>query len=276
MRVITITSSFRVTIWDVDSWNSLQSAVLPIPQNRRYEIWPATMSPETGMVAFVFTVPTGQKRSIELWDIRSGNHIRTIDSDVDIFKCYISPHGRLVVSGCGRGHGRTGEIWDINTGTLVAEIRGGFVSEISPSGELIATASGGSITLLHTKTRKKMGEIEMRKLKMDGATLSNLTFSRDEQWLCTEKGLVRVASITDPNLGPMGKEITLKEGRECLLEGGKELILLPRGNRPFGLECADPSVAPYHSVALHYPGGSATTIEFDSSEHRTVRDTSEA
>ncbi|PYI11401.1 hypothetical protein BO78DRAFT_333564 [Aspergillus sclerotiicarbonarius CBS 121057] len=261
-RVVTMTTSFSVTVWDVNSWDSLHTFVPSVPEDYVVHHWQSEISPEAGLLALSFR---GNPYSIDIWDLKSGEHLRTIDSKELPLSLTISPDGRLVASVLATPYSCC--IWNINTGELVKIIDCGWVLAFSPTSEFLASTSRGLVMLWCTNTWNKMGE-----LRLDDNTITGGTFSRDGQWLCTNMGPIRVDSILDPKVGPLGKEITLNKDRGFLSEGGKELILIPPSSKPDRLVCADPSAVQYNSVALCYPDASAVTIGFDNSENRTVRE----
>lgn len=128
------------------------------------------------------------------------------------------------------------------------------------------------IQLWCTHLWEKMGERRGNELGMVDEDMDlRCWFSRDEQWLCTRKGHVRIASILDPSQGPLGRELTLNRTRGSIAERGQELIVITRSNVPEYMFFPDPSVADF-TVTLIYDTGPDATIEFDDSKNRAVRD----
>jgi len=156
--------------------------------------------------------------SIKLWDVRTGNLIKTIIGtqkspsgrrlDEIRIKCIaFSPDGKTLASG---GWDRTNALWDVQTGQLKAvfEEHTGDVNSVafSPDGKTLATGSNDdSFKLWDLRTRKVKWS-----LKHKGGDVHAVAFSPDSKILAvtTRLGttsLIRIESVGPPPPAVVGK-----------------------------------------------------------------------
>ena len=94
----------------------------------------------------VLALSGGKDRTLQLWELNSGRHLKTIECGMadadDIFSSAVNPKGTMVVSGHRDGGIR---LWNLETGELLAALKGhsGFVYsvQITPNGRFAISGS---------------------------------------------------------------------------------------------------------------------------------------
>jgi WD40 repeat protein len=122
-------------LWDVESRQMVHTLERgsPIPG-------PVAFSPDGSLFAVALA-----NQAIKLWDVASGQVLRTFDRQVDNLARSIafSPDGALLAAG---GNGGTVRLWDVASGHIAATLEHGNESHVhgvafSPDGSVLASAS---------------------------------------------------------------------------------------------------------------------------------------
>ena len=120
---------------------------------------------------------------INVWDIETGNCIKTIESpeSVSFFKAYFSPDNTQIVTISSYGYEENVvSLWSIENGNLLYSLWDCFDACFSSDGEWLAsTAKGGEICLLNTKS------LEFRQI---GKNHHGFLFSKDAKLLFFAQG----------------------------------------------------------------------------------------
>ena len=117
-------------------WNAKTGALLKILTGHSSPIYSVAFSPDGKMIA------SGSWYSIRLWDVNTGEHLKTINSG-NAYSIAFSPDGKTIASGS-RGD-NTIHLWDINTGERLQKFTGHSDAVLSVAfsidGKMIASGS---------------------------------------------------------------------------------------------------------------------------------------
>ena len=157
-----------ISLWDVKTGNLRRT------RERTSLSVPVVFSPDGKILA------TGSGGAIHLWDVNTGDLLPTpiLGAAGDINSLVFSPDGQKLVC--------AGSVWDVHTGSLLYEIKGGSVA-FSPDGNTLATSGWFGVSLWDVATgelRRTLIEPEHHHI----GRIYNLAFSPDGNTLATSRG----------------------------------------------------------------------------------------
>ena len=164
-----------MTIWDLDI-SPDGSTLVSASKDGSLRLWsvdgakaPRILTQQVGAFTTVAFSPDGARvvtagamgdngRSMIVWDVASGNPLRTIEAEPSLFSVAISPDGRTLAS---RAMAGTTQLWDADSGRMIRQIEtdgaGQGRTVFSPDGTLVATGGADkSIRLWQVATGKRL------------------------------------------------------------------------------------------------------------------------
>lgn len=163
----------KVRVWD------LATRTLRHTLNTRYPVWSVAISPDSQMLIASTTndsaSKSGDEGSIEIWNLRTGELLRTIPKSADDGKYVaISPDGQMLASSADE----TIKLWNVQTGKLIRtlDVQASGVNSIifSQDGETLAsTGYDGTIAIWNPRTGDLIGNLEGQVGSLDSIAISD-------------------------------------------------------------------------------------------------------
>ena len=145
---------------EINLWSPTGEHIRTIVEGHEYSVLSVSFHPDGTMLA-----SAGSHGDINLWDVTTGKHIRTIEGDTDNWwlgwgGMAFSPDGTMLAAGV--LHDNTFRLWSPSTGQLLHTLEGHWSSyagggdvAFSPDGTLLAGTSGGRIYFWDAATGSK-------------------------------------------------------------------------------------------------------------------------
>jgi WD40 repeat protein len=154
-------------IWDVES----RQVVHTLEQGRN-DPGPVAFSPDGSLLAVAL-----ERRPIKLWDVASGEVVRTFKEQVDdvTFSIAFSPDGALLAAGV---HGGMVRLWDVERGQIAGTLEHGDERDdvhdvaFSPGGEVLASAGNDDTVRLWDVASRQLVHILRHGNGLYGVALS--------------------------------------------------------------------------------------------------------
>jgi WD40 repeat protein len=194
--------------------------------------------------------------TVRLWDTATGGAHRTLKGHSDCVNAVIfSPNGQLVASA---SDGKTVRLWDTAMGWARRTLKGhsDWVSAVvfSPDGQLVASASRDKTVRLWDVATGAAH----RTLDVD-AWISMLSFSRDSQYLETDKGFLGLQRSSSNASRPQAQSLYNISGKgDWITRDTENLLWLPSDYRATCFALRN------NQLALGHASGQVTFVEFSS------------
>lgn len=164
----------RPRLWDTVSGKLVTSFAELL--DTRYSVYSVAFSPDGK------TVASGSNRETGVWDVATGNLLRSVQEDAGpVRSLAFSPDGRIVASG---SEDRTIKLWDAATGKKLHSLNNGWVTSLafSPDGRVLVSNAQGNIKLWDVVTGN-----ELRLIKA-ASEVSSVAFSPDGKMIASACG----------------------------------------------------------------------------------------
>src|SRR5262249_10627480 len=146
-RTVTFSSDGKTVIAvssrGLNCWDTATGHKLPGVESNIQESGLIALSPDNNMVA------AASGDAIRLWDRRTGQEIRTLHGHTDFIRALaFSPDGKSLASCANPGKDGTGKLWDLDTGSARATIKGISIAYVAFSPDGMTLATGGAQMVL--------------------------------------------------------------------------------------------------------------------------------
>ena len=127
-----------VRLWSVSTGQLLNTFVGNEQPSHPLEIWVVAFNRD----GTILVSGGGDGSTIQLWDVKTGQRLRTLSIGEQVYSLVFSPDGHMLLSGAGNGIVR---LWNVDSGQLIREIKADYTgvnnAVFSPDGRKFATVS---------------------------------------------------------------------------------------------------------------------------------------
>ncbi|WP_013322705.1 hypothetical protein [Gloeothece verrucosa] len=175
-----------IKLWDVQTGQLIRTLSGHNDGVSSVSFSPIPPSPVTKGGAGGILASGSRDTSIKLWDVQTGQLIRTLSGHNDgVSSVSFSPDGKILASGSGD---KTIKLWDVQTGQLIRTLSGHndvvWSVSFSPDGKILASGSGDkTIKLWDVQTGQ-----QIRTLSRHNDSVWSVSFSPDGKILASGSG----------------------------------------------------------------------------------------
>ena len=193
--------------------------------------------------------------TVRLWDPATGAALQTLEGHTSSVKSVAFSHnGKLLASASRDG---TVRLWDLATGAALQTLKGhtSWVNSVafSHDGKLLASASNDkTVRLWDPTTGAALQTLEVDEI------LDSISFSRDAQYLKTNRGLLSLQSSSNLSLLEVPSSYQILVKGDWITQDGENLLWLPSN---YKVRC---SALHDNMLAIGHASGEVTFIEFRS------------
>jgi WD40 repeat protein len=164
----------------------------------------------------------GQDGNVHIWNARTGDFFKALEGHPDeVVGVAFSSDGKTVASACRDGKLR---LWDVDTSEMTRVLQYTetiHLPRFSPNGKLLATVSFYDVQLWNPTTGELLAHFR--------ANVNSMTFSKDSEYLNTNKGRLSIEMICPglSNLEGLKHDPGIFVKEEWVFRGTEKILLLP-------------------------------------------------